>query len=252
MNPVITAPLSRFLAVADVDRSVRFYRDMLGFEARPPEGEHGFPAAVELVLGQARIQIGVSDAAWDSTGEKRPRGSAILFFETADVAALRDAVLARGGKPSELERVNWIKLRMFEIRDPDGHSLWFGQSFQEPDVPAPEPMLRKSLPELPVSDVPGAVAHYRDVLGFRINHAQDDIGVMDRDQVTVILIPRTAQHRGIGSCYVYIRDADGLHAELTARGARVLEQPVSMPWGLRQFRVLDQDGNQITFGQSFE
>jgi catechol 2,3-dioxygenase-like lactoylglutathione lyase family enzyme len=113
-------------------------------------------------------------------------------------------------------------------------------------------MLRKSLPELPVSDVPAAVAHYRDVLGFRINHAQDDIGVMDRDQVTVILIPRTAQHGGIGSCYVYIRDADGLHAELIARGARVLEEPVSMPWGLRQFRVLDQDGNQITFGQTFE
>jgi len=51
---------------------------------------------------------------------------------------------------------------------------------------------------------------------------------------------------------VYIRDADTLHAELVAKGANVLDEPVSMPWGLRQFHVLDLEGNRITFGQTFE
>jgi catechol-2,3-dioxygenase len=32
-KPAIVAPVSRFLAVADADRSVAFYRDVLGFEA---------------------------------------------------------------------------------------------------------------------------------------------------------------------------------------------------------------------------
>lgn len=169
--------------------------------------------------------------------------AAILFFETDDVAGLRDAVLAHGGKPSELEKANWIKMRMFEIRDPDGHVLWFAQSFQEPESEKDSlRQLRQILPELPLDNVPAGVAYYQTVLGFRINYAQDDFGVMDRDDVTVLLIARTAAHSGIGSCEAYVQDADALYAELVARGANVQGEPVSHPWGLRDFRVLDLEG----------
>lgn len=112
-------------------------------------------------------------------------------------------------------------------------------------------MLQKIMPELPCDDVASALAHYRDVLGFHVNHAQHDIAVMDRDDVRVLLIARTPEHAGIGSCYVYVEDADALHAELTAKGANVLDAPVSRPWGLREFPVLDTNGNRITFGQPF-
>ena len=44
-------------------------------------------------------------------------------------------------------------------------------------------MLTKIMPELPSDDVAAAIAHYRDVLGFRVNYEQGDIGVMDRDAV---------------------------------------------------------------------
>ena len=90
------------------------------------------------------------------------------------------------------------------------------------------------------------------MLGFKVNYAQHDLGVMDRDDVTILLIARTARHTGIGSCYVYVRDADILHAELLAKGANVQGEPVSHPWGLRDFHVLDLDGNVIRFGQTFE
>jgi catechol 2,3-dioxygenase-like lactoylglutathione lyase family enzyme len=252
-KPVIVAPVSRCLAVAAIDRSLVFYRDVLGFNAGSVRDENGVPALVEVKYGPAVIQLGVHESAPDSTGTPRPRGSAILFFQTDDVAMMRDAVIARGGQPSELEKVNWIKMRMFEIKDPDGHTLWFGQSFQQPDSPrAAEYQLRKIMPSLPLSDVRAGVAYYRDVLGFNVNYAQDDIGVMDRDDVTVLLIARTDKHTGIGSCYVYIRDADGLHAELMAKGANVQGEPVSHPWGLRDFEVHDLEGNQIRFGQTFE
>lgn len=49
-----------------------------------------------------------------------------------------------------------------------------------------------------------------------------------------------------------MRDADALHAELVGRGASVQGAPVSRPWGLRDFRVLDLEGNRITFPQPFE
>jgi predicted enzyme related to lactoylglutathione lyase len=252
-RPAIVAPVSRHLSVADVERSLAFYRDVLGFDVRTvPEGD-GVPAVAEAVYGPARIQLGGQEGAFNTTGELRPRGSAILFFQTDDVAAMIELIRTRGGAPSDLEKVNWIKMRMFEIRDPDGHRLWFGQSFQQPSSePDPLRQLRQALPELPLDDVSRGVAYYRDVLGFKVNYAQHDLGVMDRDDITLLLVARTERHTGIGSCYVYVRDADALHAELRARGANLRGEPISHPWGLRDFHVLDLEGNQIRFGQPFE
>jgi len=113
-------------------------------------------------------------------------------------------------------------------------------------------MLRQIMPMLPLDDVPAGVVHYRDVLGFKVNYQQSDFGVMDRDDVRVLLIARTERHKGIGSAYVYVEDADALCAELRAKGANVRGDPVSKPWGLREFLVLDPAGNEITFGQPFE
>jgi len=234
-EPAIVAPVMRSIGVADAARSILFYRDILGFEVRDQSG------MIEAVCGPACIQF---------AGQRNT--PAILFFETTDVNAMHAAIRARGGTPSKPQKVNWIKMLMFEIRDPDGHTLWFGQSYGKPDTPALSPMMLKALPELPFDDVAAAVAYYRDVLGFRINYVQPDLGVMYRDGVTVLLIARTERHKGIGSAYFYVEDADALYAELRANGAGVQGEPVSHPWGLRDFHVLDLEGNGITFGQPFE
>lgn len=73
-----------------------------------------------------------------------------------------------------------------------------------------------------------------------------------RDAITVLLIARTERHKGIGSFYAFVADVDSLYAELSASGASILGPPVSYPWGLRDFRVLDPEGNRITFAQTFE
>jgi catechol 2,3-dioxygenase-like lactoylglutathione lyase family enzyme len=244
--PAIIAPVVRSIGVADEARSSVFYRDVLGFAITEQAG------AVEAVNGPAHIRFGTDDYAPANQDAPRPRGSAILFFETDDVARMHASILARGGSPSEMEKVNRVKMRMFEVRDPDGHTLWFGQSYHVPDGPAAPQLLRKALPAMPVDDVPAAVAHYRDVLGFRVNYQQHDLGVMDRDAVTLLLIARTERHKGIGSAYVYVESSDALYAELKARGADVRGLPVSRPWGLREFLVADPEGNEITFGQPFE
>jgi len=242
-RPSIVAPVSRRLGVADVARSEAFYRDVLGFEAR---------GKGEMVLGPARLELVAAESAPDSRGTLRPRGSAIVFLLTDDAAGMREAIAARGGAPGTVERVNWLKLLAFEVRDPDGHRLWFGESYHVPD-PEVNPMrqLRQALPALPVADVPNAIAHYRDVLGFRVNYAQDDLGVMDRDDITLLLVQRTGSCVA-GRCEFYVRDADALHQELVAKGANVRGAPVSRPWGLRDFQALDLDGNELTFAQTFE
>jgi catechol 2,3-dioxygenase-like lactoylglutathione lyase family enzyme len=113
-------------------------------------------------------------------------------------------------------------------------------------------MFKKIMPELPLTDVTARVAYYRDVLGFSVNYQQHDLGVMDRDGVRLLLIGRGRGHTAIGSCYCYVSDADALYGELLASGANVQGEPVSRPWGLRDFRVVDPEGNQLTFGQPFE
>lgn len=239
---MVTSPMMRFLAVADVARSTAFYRDVLGFELKAEAG------GAEAIRGPARIRF-------EETGHAP--GSAVLFLQTDDVAAQRAAIHARGGAPSEIEKVNWIKMRMFEVRDPDGNVLWFGQTYhEEQDSPSrrgSQPRgLRQALPELPFDNVPAAVTYYCDVLGFRINYRQDDLGVLDRDAITVLLRARTEQHKGIGSFAVYVDDADALYAELSAKGAEIQGAPVSHPRELLDFSILDTEGNRITFAQTFE
>jgi len=121
LKPAIVSPMMRFIGVADTSRSILFYRDVLGFEIREQAG------TVEAACGPARIQFVAEE----------PREPAIPFFQTADVDAMHAAIRARGGMPSRPEKVNWIKMRMFEIRDPDGHTLWFGQSYDHPHAPIP-------------------------------------------------------------------------------------------------------------------
>jgi predicted enzyme related to lactoylglutathione lyase len=235
VNPTIKAPVSRSIPAPDVASSSAFYRDVLGFEIRHAGG------GVEAVNGPALLHF-------DAT-QSRP---AVLFFETSDVEAMLSAIRARGGEASEIEKVNWIKMKMFQMHDPAGNTLWFGQSYDKPHAEKPDPMFEKALPRLPVSDLAGAIAHYRDVLGFRINYADDNIGVMDRDRVTVLLMPRREVYKGVGSSYFYIENADRLCAEYRAAGADVQGDPVSFPWGLREFAVKDIDGNELFFGQTFE
>ena len=245
----IVAPVSRQLTVSDLERSVRFYQDVLGFEARRPADDSALDERsrrCDVVRGPARIELTATvDTA--SNGAHH-----ILFFETDDAAAMHDALESAGARPSALEDVNWIKMRVFEVRDPDGNILWFGTPFGGPNVPRSDRMLRAIMPEMPLTDVPAGVAYYRDVLGFTVNYAQQDIGVMDRDKTRLLLVARSPRHTGIGSCSFYVQDADALHAELVAKGANVQGEPVSHPWGLREFRVLDLEGNQLSFAQTFE
>lgn len=231
MNPAIVAPVSRWLAVADIARAAAFYRNVLGFRI---EG-------TEALTGPARLHFHHAEPE-----------SAIVFFETDDVDGMYAVIRERGAQTSEITRVNWIKMRMFQVHDPDGNTLWFGQTFDQPHIEKPAAMFEKALPRLPITNIPAGIAHYRDVLGFQVNYADGNIGVMFRDRVTVLLFLRTPDFSGPGSAYFYIENADKLCADMRASGANVAGDPVSMPWGLREFMVTDLEGNELYFGQTFE
>ena len=43
-------------------------------------------------------------------------------------------------------------------------------------------------------------------------------------------------------------DVDAVYAELAARGARIVKPPQDYDYGMRDFDLIDLDGNQLTFG----
>jgi hypothetical protein len=71
-----------------------------------------------------------------------------------------------------------------------------------------------------------------------------------RDEVALHLVAshRTKRLPGNGGICVFVRDVDGVYAELAARGANVIKPPQNYDYGMRDFDVVDLDGNQLTFG----
>jgi uncharacterized glyoxalase superfamily protein PhnB len=58
----------------------------------------------------------------------------------------------------------------------------------------------------------------------------------------------TKRQPGHGAVNVFVTDVDALYQELKSRGVRILHEPKDYPYGMRDFDVLDLDGNQLTFG----
>ncbi len=104
-----------------------------------------------------------------------------------------------------------------------------------------------------VSDIARSIAHYRDVLGFAVTFeygTPPSYACLCRDEVALHLIAahRTSRLPGNGAICVFVTDVDGIHAELAARDANVLKPPHDYDYGMRDFDVVDPDGNQLTFG----
>jgi len=252
MKASILSPVSRYLWVADIERSLAFYTGQLGFTAVAKQGDQ----LREVILGPARLIFHTNPGAYDDPAGPAVAGNAMIFFETDDVVGLQKELKEKGLNPSGVEKVNWIKMQLFFVVDPDGHHLWFGQSYHEfyseLHAPGKNGQLRTIMPCFPCADVTEAVKYYTAVLGFSVNYQQHDLGVMDRDRVRILLVKATDGNSGTGACCIYINHADELYAALQANGANTLGEPVSRPWGLRDFSILDQDGNRIDFAQTFE
>jgi uncharacterized glyoxalase superfamily protein PhnB len=47
---------------------------------------------------------------------------------------------------------------------------------------------------------------------------------------------------------IFVADVDAIYEEFKARGARIVKPPADDPYGMRDFDLLDLDGNQLCFG----
>jgi catechol 2,3-dioxygenase-like lactoylglutathione lyase family enzyme len=108
---------------------------------------------------------------------------------------------------------------------------------------------------LAVRDIAASTAYYRDVLGFAVTFEYGEpifYVCLCRDEAALHLVAanKTKREPGHGALCIFVEDVDALHAELVARNAKVVKAPQDYDYGMRDFDVVDLDGNQIFFGMA--
>ena len=115
------------------------------------------------------------------------------------------------------------------------------------------PMMVGAATVFVVSDIAKSIEHYCDALGFTVTFQYGEpsfYACLCRDAVALHLLAahETKRLPGNGGICVFVKDVDGVHAELAARGAQVIKPPQNYDYGMRDFDVIDLDGNHLTFG----
>lgn len=111
--------------------------------------------------------------------------------------------------------------------------------------------LKAVTPRLPVRDVDEALTFYVEKLGFDLGwkwgtpttHAN-----VCRDSISFDLIALPSERCGPALAYVQLSGIDAYFAELRARRVDIGDIG-DRPYGMRDFEVVDTNGNRIAFGE---
>ncbi len=110
--------------VNDIQKSLAFYRDVLGFTLKERWEREGKLAGVELVAGSVLFWIGQDD--WKK-GRDRAKGQGFRMYcgTSQDIDALAQRVRARGGTLLEEPKDQPWGGRACAVADPDGFTITF-------------------------------------------------------------------------------------------------------------------------------
>ena len=121
-EPLRGVALAASLTVNDIDKSVSWYCDVLGFGIDQKHEREGKLRAVSLIAGNVRILLGQDDGAKGSDREKGA-GFSLLITTGQNIDAIADGIKARGGVlAAEPTDTPW-GMRIFRVIDPDGFKL---------------------------------------------------------------------------------------------------------------------------------
>jgi catechol 2,3-dioxygenase-like lactoylglutathione lyase family enzyme len=120
-----------------------------------------------------------------------------------------------------------------------------------------------------VDDVVTSANFYRDKLGFHYERFWGEppsFCMVKRGGIVIMLAqleetpvrnsgrirPNRTQDRegGAWDAYVWIADADALHAEYKANGVTIVRAPCDQPYECRDFEIDDHNGYRLCFGHT--
>lgn len=108
-------------------------------------------------------------------------------------------------------------------------------------------------PILSVNDLAQSIDFYRHALGFELAWSWGepaDIAAVCRDSVEITLTQRS-ESKPVGASHVYlgVSDVDTYYASLLDVGVIVVVPLGDRPYGMRDFRIADPSGNELSVGQ---
>lgn len=116
---------------------------------------------------------------------------------------------------------------------------------------SPRATLDRAIPVLASVDLEATQRFYADRLGFDPIATYPDYAIAGRDGVQIhFWLTDDRRIAESTSCRVDVTGVDALYAEFSAQGVVHPNGTLTdQPWGIREFAVLDGDGNLITFGE---
>ncbi len=118
----------------DTQQSIRFYTEVLGFTVTARMDDVGRSGWASLNQGNAQIMLASPSYFPQPVKVDGRYPQMVLYFYPEDVVALHAAVRAKGYEATELV-VRFYGMREFEMLDPSGHVLVFGQETDDPATP---------------------------------------------------------------------------------------------------------------------
>lgn len=112
--------------------------------------------------------------------------------------------------------------------------------------------LQVAEPVLASLDIYKTVDFYQSKLGFdRVSWKDENYAIVHRDKISIHFWKCNDKiHPENTCCYIRVQDVDSLYKELKSHGVVHPNGPLKdQPWGMREFAILDGDGNMIRFGQ---
>ena len=116
--------------VADVEKSLSWYRDVLGFHPTDRWEQDGKLAGVEMVAGSVTFMLGQDD--WKK-GRDRVKGEGFRIYcaTVQDVDTLGARAKSRGAKLTQEPRDQPWGMRDFSLVDPDGFNITIGSDLKK-------------------------------------------------------------------------------------------------------------------------
>jgi catechol 2,3-dioxygenase-like lactoylglutathione lyase family enzyme len=127
MTRPTTQAISPFFIVSNVDQTIAFYRDKLGFETRLQQSDRD---PFFAIIGRDGAQIFIKsekDVPPLPNSRRHPHMRLDAFVYAPDPDALAVEFADHGAAFSVPLKDTHDGLRGFEIRDPDGYVLFFGR-----------------------------------------------------------------------------------------------------------------------------
>jgi catechol 2,3-dioxygenase-like lactoylglutathione lyase family enzyme len=102
--------------VSDLEESLQFFTQTIGLRHNPAADTPGFRG---FTSEEGSIPFGLALVSEEASPEARRPGTIEVYFKTDDLEGMRDALVAKGVKPTEIAHRPFGSI--FSIPAPDGH-----------------------------------------------------------------------------------------------------------------------------------